>query len=122
MDIQSNAVRRPLEPERQDQLTAFLAELDPATLNWVSGYVAGIAAERARLGGPREAQVPVTARRVLVLYASQTGNGRRIAERLGRSLEATGLHPQVVAAGDFPPKRLADEHLVYVVASTHGDG
>lgn len=130
MDNHSNAVRRALEPERQDQLTAFLADLDPATLNWVSGYVAGIAAERARLAAPKDSSAPAIAPkvhsdasgRVLVLYASQTGNGRRIAERLGRSLEAAGLHPQVIAAGEFQVKRLADERLVYFVASTHGDG
>ncbi|MFI4889308.1 MAG: assimilatory sulfite reductase (NADPH) flavoprotein subunit [Steroidobacterales bacterium] len=127
MDAQSNALRRPLDAERQDQLAALLADLDPSTLTWVSGFVAGLAAERSRAGAPKEepaaprGQADSTAR-VLVLYASQTGNGRRVAERLGRSLEGAGLQPQVVAAGDYPARRLSDERLVYIVASTHGDG
>ncbi len=126
MDSHSNALRRPLDPERQDQLAALLADMDPAALTWVSGFVAGLAAERARSGAVNEEPPPrahvESAARILVLYASQTGNGRRIAERLGRSLEGAGLHPQVVAAADYPPRRLSEERLVYFVASTHGDG
>jgi sulfite reductase (NADPH) flavoprotein alpha-component len=120
MDQQSNALRRPLDAGQQDQLAALLGELDPQALNWVSGYVAGLAAERARAVAPR-AQAEI-APRVLVLYGSQTGNGRRVAERLGRSLEAAGLNAQVTTMADFPSRRLIEERIVYLVASTHGDG
>jgi sulfite reductase (NADPH) flavoprotein alpha-component len=122
MDNQSNALRRPLDAERQDQLTAILADLDPQALTWVSGYVAGLAAERSRLGVTGEQGTAAAAPRVLVLYASQTGNGRRIAERLGKALAAAGLPAQVQSAADFPSRRLGEERLVYFVASTHGDG
>jgi sulfite reductase (NADPH) flavoprotein alpha-component len=122
MDNQSNALRRPLDAERQDQLTAILADLDPQGLTWVSGYVAGLAAERSRLGVAKELGAAAAAPRVLLLYASQTGNGRRIAERLGKALAATGLPAQVLSAADYPSRRLGDESLVYFVASTHGDG
>ncbi len=122
MDNQSNALRRPLDAERQDQLTAMLADLDPQALTWVSGYVAGLAAERSRLAVAKEQGTAAAAPGVLVLYASQTGNGRRIAERLGKALAATGLPAQVLGAADYPSRRLRDERLVYFVASTHGDG
>jgi sulfite reductase (NADPH) flavoprotein alpha-component len=122
MDNQSNALRRPLDGQKQDQLAALLADMDPQALTWVSGYIAGLAAERARTTAPRGPAEVAGAARVLVLYASQTGNGRRIAERLGRSLEAAGLHAQVVTAGEYPSRRLSEERLVYFVASTHGDG
>jgi sulfite reductase (NADPH) flavoprotein alpha-component len=125
------------EPERANRLDALVADLDPAALAWLSGYAAGLAAERARAGAARpvaapradaaprapepvaKADAPAAA---TVLYGSQTGNSRRLAERLARSLEATGLQPTLVSAADYPPKRLADERLLYVVVSTHGDG
>jgi sulfite reductase (NADPH) flavoprotein alpha-component len=133
MDSTSNALRRPLDGARQDQLASLLADMDPQSLQWVSGFVAGLAAERARIqlaAGGSAAQGAVAApraaaessSRVLVLYASQTGNGRRVAERLARALEGAGLTPEVVAAGDYPVRRLAEERLAYLVASTHGDG
>ena len=135
MDANS-AARLPIDPDRAGQLQALLTDLDPSTLTWVSGFVAGLAAERARAGGrgatlaqpaadlPGAPALPAaeSAPRALVLYASQTGNGRRVAERLGRSLEAAGLHAAVFAASDYPLRQLADERLAYFVASTHGDG
>jgi sulfite reductase (NADPH) flavoprotein alpha-component len=56
------------------------------------------------------------------VYGSQTGNGRRIAERLGRAAEAAGLAVRVYAARDYPLRDLAQERLLTVVMSTHGDG
>ncbi|HXQ64830.1 MAG TPA: assimilatory sulfite reductase (NADPH) flavoprotein subunit [Steroidobacteraceae bacterium] len=127
----------PLDPERAARLDTLIEDLDPATLLWISGYTAGLAAERARSGArsgflaqslvqPVAPHAPATratpASPVTVIYGSQTGNGRRVAERLGRGLEASGLQATVVSAADYSPKQLAQERFVYLVASTHGDG
>jgi sulfite reductase (NADPH) flavoprotein alpha-component len=56
------------------------------------------------------------------VYGSQTGNGKRIAERLGRVAESAGLAVRVYAAREYPVKDLAKERLLTVVISTHGDG
>jgi sulfite reductase (NADPH) flavoprotein alpha-component len=117
----------PFDADRAARLDALVADLDPGALLWVSGYVAGLAAERAR-SSERSAPLAAPAARaepaptVTVLYGSQTGNGRRLAEKLGRSLEAGGLRATVVSAADYPTKQLAREQFLYLVASTHGDG
>ncbi len=110
----------PLSPERLARLQAAVGDLDPAALNWASGYLAALAAERGRGAGATGASAASV--RATVLYASQTGNGRRVAEKLGRSLAAAGLPATVVSAADYPPRQLAQERLLYLVASTHGDG
>ena len=82
-------------------------------------------ASRAReptFGGPVAAVRPESVARLAVVYGSQTGNGKRIAERLGRAAEAAGLAVRVYAARDYPLKDLARERLLSVVMSTHGDG
>ena len=127
----------PLDSERAARLDSLIADLEPSALLWVSGYTAGLAAERARGAGwsarvavaqdaPAAAPSPAaradSSSRATVLYASQTGNGRRIAERLGRSLELAGLASQVLNIADYPPRQLARERLLYRVTSTHGDG
>ncbi len=91
--------------------------LDAATLQWVAGFAAGVAHARAVAATPPEA-----AARLAVVYGSQTGNGRRIAERLGQAAEAAGFAVRVHAAGDYPLRDLASERLMAVVVSTHGDG
>ena len=125
----SSPVRLPTEPRHTRELESLLSDLDADSLRWVSGFVAGLAAERARSSGAVSDAAPTAALevvalrpRVTVLYASQTGNGRRIAEKLGLALEAAGFEKRVLATGDYSLKQLGEERFLYVVASTHGDG
>jgi sulfite reductase (NADPH) flavoprotein alpha-component len=120
----------PLDPERTDLLLRVVDGLEPATLQWLSGFAAGVAHERATgrtgvsLPGPvvaPAARSEPTAR-LTVVYGSQTGNSKRIAERLGRAAEAAGLAARVYAAGKYPVKDLARERMLVMVVSTQGDG
>ena len=125
----------PLDPERGELLRRVVDGLEPAALQWLSGFAAGIAYARAPgvaanepAGLPSAIATPATApqagaaARLAVVYGTQTGNGRRIAERLGRAAEAAGLAVRVYAARDYPLRDLAQERLLTVVMSTHGDG
>jgi sulfite reductase (NADPH) flavoprotein alpha-component len=125
----------PLDAERRELLLRVVDGLGPDALHWLSGFAAGVAHGRATVAGgavavPAPAAAPVAvsqsrpeaAARLAVVYGSQTGNGRRVAERLGRAAEAAGLATRVCAAGDYPLKDLAQERLLTVVVSTHGDG
>lgn len=122
----------PLDPERSELLRRVVDGLQPDSLQWLSGFAAGVAYARSQ-GNPALADpvappaVPVAARpdpsaRLAIVHGSQTGNGKRIAERLGRAAEAAGLTVRVYAARDYPLKDLGRERLLTVVMSTHGDG
>jgi sulfite reductase (NADPH) flavoprotein alpha-component len=122
----------PLDPERSELLLRVVDGLDPVSLQWLSGFAAGVGYARGQAATvvdtvpaivqstPAVRQEP--AARVAVVYGSQTGNGKRIAERLGRAAEAAGLAVRVYAARDYPLKDLAKERFLAVVISTHGDG
>jgi sulfite reductase (NADPH) flavoprotein alpha-component len=119
----------PLDAERSELLLRVVEGLEPATLQWLSGFAAGVAFERAnpRVAGAAMPAVVPAARpeatgRLTIVYGSQTGNGKRIAERLGRAAEAAGLSARVYASGNYPLKDLAKERLLVVVVSTQGDG
>lgn len=107
----------PLDPERDAMLRRVVEGLDAPTLQWVAGFAAGVAHARAQGVAPPEASA-----RLAIVYGSQTGNGRRIAERLGRAVEESGLSVRVCAAGSYPLRDLANERLLTIVISTHGDG
>ena len=116
-----------LDAEHNAALEKLVQGLDPIGLSWVSGYLAGLA--RARSGGaiPALAAAPAEARpdasaRATILYASQTGNSRRVAERLARAAESGGLAVRLVSAADYAPRELASERLLFVATSTQGDG
>ncbi len=121
----------PLDPERTELLLRVVDGLEPSTLQWLSGFAAGVAHERAT-GRPGVAlpagpvatpavRAEPTAR-LTIVYGSQTGNSKRIAERLGRAAEAVGLAARVYAAGNYPVKDLAKERMLVLVVSTQGDG
>jgi len=123
----------PLDPERTELLLRVVEGLEPSTLQWLSGFAAGVAHERASgrglavalpAGAPAAApaaRAEPTAR-VTIVYGSQTGNSKRIAEKLGRSAEAAGLAARVYAASNYPVKDLAKERMLVTVISTQGDG
>jgi len=122
----------PLDPERSALLHRVVEGLEPSSLHWLSGFAAGMAHARLQAAGAAAELPPVPAAaaaarqepaaRLAVVYGSQTGNGKRIAERLGRAAEAAGLAVRVYAARDYSLKDLAKERYLTIVVSTQGDG
>ncbi|KAI5684271.1 hypothetical protein M9H77_05499 [Catharanthus roseus] len=60
--------------------------------------------------------------RLLILYASQTGNAIDVAERLGREADRRRCPVTVLSIDDFDPRNLPDERTVIFVVSTTGHG
>ncbi len=113
-----------LDEDKAALLARLLDGLDQAGLYWLSGYTAALAgvgsgAARAPASTPAEAAaVP----RLTIVYGSQTGNAKRVAERLARDAEAAGLAVRLLRAGAYPLRELAQERLLAVVISTQGEG
>ena len=108
-------------PENKVDLLARLTEgLDAPGLWWLSGYAAGLA---ARPGArPAVAADVAASARLSIVYGSQTGNARRLAEQLARQAEGAGLAVRLLRADSYPLRELKDERLLYIVISTQGDG
>lgn len=112
----------PIAGEKGILLARLIDGLDPQALWWLSGYSAGLASTLqppmlAPAAAPAPAIAPAT-----VLYASQTGNARRVAERLAADIESTGSAVRLLRADAYVRRELKDERLLYIVISTQGDG
>jgi sulfite reductase (NADPH) flavoprotein alpha-component len=128
-------------------LQQLVTELNREQLMWLSGYFAGAAAaapssipgfQNNLLGGHARAQVAspaapvavavapaaaaVAAPSLTIISASHTNNGRKISEKLLAAVQALGMQARMIKAGDYQPREIAKEKLLYVVISTHGDG
>ncbi|MFN9967527.1 MAG: sulfite reductase flavoprotein subunit alpha, partial [Lysobacteraceae bacterium] len=125
----------PLDAERRALLQRLTDGLDPATLWWVSGYLAGLAAPQARaadgvlagataLPGLPAALVPAAAEvdTLTIVYGSQTGNAKRAAEALLAEAGTRGLKARLLRADAYPLAELKRETQLVVVISTQGDG
>ncbi|KAJ4894294.1 NADPH-dependent diflavin oxidoreductase 1 [Raphanus sativus] len=61
-------------------------------------------------------------RKLLVLYASQTGNALDAAERIGREAERRGCPASILSTDQFHPSSLPHEEAIVFVVSTTGQG
>jgi len=119
------ATLSPLPEDKQPLVARLIDGLEAPALLWLSGYLAGVAGQRQLPGKSAvvEASHAVDAQgRLTVLYGSQTGNAKRLAEDLGRRASAAGLAVRVVRADTYATRELKQERLLYVVVSTQGDG
>jgi sulfite reductase (NADPH) flavoprotein alpha-component len=114
--------RSPLPRDRVQHLDLLTRGLDTASLWWLSGYTAGLAARADPASDTRAATEPASGARATIVYGSQTGNSKKIAERLLRQTETAGVAARLLRADAYPIRELAQEHLLYVVISTQGDG
>lgn len=113
-----------LSAEQQARLQSLARELSAEQLAWASGYLAGVAAaDSAQRSAPAQAATVVRrGPQVTVLYGSETGNARGLAERIGRELAEKGIHGRVIGMGEYKPRNLKDERFLIIVTSTHGEG
>jgi len=121
----------PIPPEKAQTAADLIQGLDGYALEWLSGYMAGAA---ARLRLAPEA-IPVTTAQassapaqaaaeqpLTILYGSQTGNAKRVAERLAAEIQGRGLPVRLVRADAYRTNALKKERFLYVVISTHSEG
>lgn len=57
-----------------------------------------------------------------ILYGSQTGNGKEVAERLQQQLSTDNLPVKLHSLRDYRPQQLKKEQQIVFVMSTHGNG
>lgn len=84
---------------------------------WLNGYLAALFSEASNAtsdAAPKE--------RVLVLYASQSGNSETLAEDFGGQLTSAGFEAPVLAMDEFAAEDLTKEKTLLIVSSTWGEG
>ncbi|MEC8324514.1 MAG: assimilatory sulfite reductase (NADPH) flavoprotein subunit [Pseudomonadota bacterium] len=120
---QLSAQASPLTPEQVQKLQALTAELNPIQQAWVSGYLAANA-NTAALSGQVAGAAPQAgeAAALTILYGSQTGNAKGVANQLKAAAEAKGLAVKLVNMADYKPAQLKKEKFIAVAVSTYGEG
>lgn len=114
-----------LDAERLALLSRLTQGLAPAELYWIAAWAAAAAARLpAHAGLVAVAETAPTAleERLTIVYGSQTGNSRRVAEQLASRTQAAGLPVRLLRAGAYPLRELAQERHLLVVISSQGDG
>lgn len=112
----------PLSEQQVSQLQGLVSQLNPIQQAWVSGYLAASAQLAGQLAGqPAPAQAAASAS-LTILFGSQTGNARHVAEALAKQAQAKGIVAKVVDMAEYKTTQLKNEQYLVIVTSTYGEG
>lgn len=112
----------PLNEQQVHKLTQVAAELSATQLAWVSGYFYGISQHSGGIAAPAPVANAQPAGKLTIIYASQTGNAKGVAEALHAQASAAGVAVSLYNAADYKVRNLKKETHVLIVASTDGEG
>jgi len=121
---------------QDDLLRKLSADHSPEQQLWLSGFLYGLAIARhqpaevkALAGNPAvvsdlaSVQQPgKTSEKITVLFGSQTGNSKKVANKVAARVREQGWEAVVADLNDYPTKNLKDERIVLLVVSTQGEG
>jgi sulfite reductase (NADPH) flavoprotein alpha-component len=119
---QLNQSASPLSAQQITDLQTLVAQLNPIQQAWVSGYLA--ASANVAMPGQAASLAPQAneASVLTVLYGSQTGNAKGVANQLKAQAEAKGLAVKLVNMSDYKTNQLKKEKFLAVAVSTYGEG
>lgn len=106
-------------------ITQAIAGLNTNQLTWVSGYLAGLAASQGGQAVVAQSAAPTVAvdtPTLTILYGSQTGNAKGVAQSYQAQVEAAGYNSKLINMADYKPRQLKSETHVVIFVSTHGEG
>jgi sulfite reductase (NADPH) flavoprotein alpha-component len=111
----------PFSGEEIAALNALVGRANPEQRAWLSGFLAGLAAQ-----APAPAVQPAAAARtrvpLLILYASESGNAEGLAFAARKLAPKLGFEPRVLDMADAKLSSLAAARHLLVYASTWGEG
>ncbi|MDE8654251.1 assimilatory sulfite reductase (NADPH) flavoprotein subunit [Novosphingobium album (ex Liu et al. 2023)] len=110
----------PLTLDQWRQVEGLTRSLDPMQVRWLSGYFAGL---DAGLRQPQSQPASlVAARRLTILYGTETGNAAELARTLATALADKGLTATLYDMADYKVRQLGQEQDVLIIVSTYGEG
>jgi sulfite reductase (NADPH) flavoprotein alpha-component len=115
----------PLNDQQIGQLQQATSNLSPQQLAWVSGYFWGVSQDQSSESTSNTQSLGVASKpegKLTIIYASQTGNAKGVAEALAQEAKTFGITATLFDASDYKAKSLAKETHVIIVASTNGEG
>ncbi len=111
-----------LAEKKLDQLYALISESSHAELVWMSGYLAGLAAQNIPTAAKPNTTPPVAIDTISIVYGTETGNSKKAATMATTTLKRAGIKTRLIAAENYKPELLDKESFFLLVISTQGDG
>ena len=112
----------PLSEQQVQQLQGLVSQLNPIQQAWVSGYLAASAQLAGQVAGQAAPAAAQANAGLTILFGSQTGNARHVAEALAKQAQGKGLTAKVLDMAEYKTSQLKNEQYLVIVTSTYGEG
>jgi len=133
ISLQLQVLNSPFNQEQAELLNRLLPSLTESQKVWLSGFLAASQVQ-AHSGSQAAAaletlEVPVSAnnvktitKEVTILFGSQSGNAKGLAEKAKKTLEGQDFKVALSSMSDFKPNNLKKIDNLLIIVSTHGEG
>lgn len=127
--LQLQVLNSPFNQEQAELLNRILPTLTESQKVWLSGYLAASSSTLA-LGAlnaqtsvlPNQSTGKNISKDVTILYGSQTGNAKGLANKTGKQLEGNGFKVTISSMSDFKANNIKKVQNLLIIVSTHGEG
>jgi len=110
----------PFAPEQIAALDQVIGAASVVQRAWLSGFLAGLDAAEGKAAAPAPAAGPKP--KLLVLYATESGNAEALAAKTRQDAQKRGFAARVLDMGDADVQTLKDAGTIIAIVSTWGDG
>jgi sulfite reductase (NADPH) flavoprotein alpha-component len=114
----------PLTAQQLAALEDVLRGMSAVQLAWTSGYLAGRLSQNGGLADVTAGlpQADSSQKAPLILFGSQTGNAKGIANKLQSALAGVGISANVSDMASYKQASLKSEQTVIIITATYGEG
>ena len=122
--LQLQVLNSPFSQEQAELLNRILPTLTDQQKLWLSGYLAASQFSGAQASAPAASQNAgqAVSKDVTILYGSQSGNSKGLANKAAKTLEGNGYLVTLSSMSDYKPNNLKKVQNLLIVVSTHGEG
>jgi sulfite reductase (NADPH) flavoprotein alpha-component len=110
----------PFAPDQIAALDQVIGTASVVQRAWLSGFLAGLDAAEGKAAAP--AAPPADKPKLLVLYATESGNAEALAGKVKQDAAKRGFAARLLDMGDATVDQLKGAGTIIVVAATWGDG
>jgi sulfite reductase (NADPH) flavoprotein alpha-component len=110
----------PFAPEQIAALDQVIGTASVVQRAWLSGFLAGLDAAEGKVAAPVGAAVEKP--KLLVLYATESGNAEALAGKAKQEAAKKGFSARILDMGDAKVEQLRGAGTILVIAATWGDG
>lgn len=115
-------INSPFTEQQVKLLNELIPNLTEQQKAWLTGYLTAVSSVSVPVAVHEQEAAPVPTKDITILFASQTGNSQKVANKLASAIQDENNTVTVASTADFKVNNLKKLDHLFIVASTHGEG